>query len=342
MVTGTLPAFSRQEAEEAIRAAGGHAAASVSKQTDYLVAGEKAGSKLAKAEKLGVPVLDESQFRRLLAGDGIVTSVHEHEALVLLAERLRELHHGDRPLVLPNAWDVGSARAIERAGAAAIATTSSGVSEALGYEDGEQIPAAEMFLMVLSIAGAVRVPVTADLEGGYGLAPDLLVERLLHAGAVGLNLEDTDWSGAEPELVPIGVQADRIAAVRRAAERATGADRDQCPHRRLPPRTGGAQAAGDRRCRAGTGLPGCRRGLRLSHRPDRCRLDHALRAERGWTGEHLPAPRRARRSGACGTWACGASAWAARMWRQAMQTTEDLAGRMLAGDATTFTSPRED
>jgi DNA ligase (NAD+) len=66
VVTGTLPGFSRQEAEDAIRAAGGHAAGSVSKQTDYLVAGEKAGSKLAKAEKLGVPVLDEEGFRRLL------------------------------------------------------------------------------------------------------------------------------------------------------------------------------------------------------------------------------------------------------------------------------------
>ena len=68
VVTGTLPGFSRQEAEEAIRAAGGHAAGSVSKATDYLVAGEKAGSKLAKAEKLGVPVLDEGGFRALLNG----------------------------------------------------------------------------------------------------------------------------------------------------------------------------------------------------------------------------------------------------------------------------------
>jgi DNA ligase (NAD+) len=66
VVTGTLPGFSRQDAEEAIRAAGGHPAGSVSKATDYLVAGDKAGSKLAKAEQLGVPVLDEDGFRRLL------------------------------------------------------------------------------------------------------------------------------------------------------------------------------------------------------------------------------------------------------------------------------------
>ena len=69
VVTGTLPGFSRQEAEEAIRAAGGHAAGSVSAKTDYLVAGEKAGSKLAKAEQLGVTVLDEEGLRKLIAGD---------------------------------------------------------------------------------------------------------------------------------------------------------------------------------------------------------------------------------------------------------------------------------
>jgi DNA ligase (NAD+) len=73
VVTGTLPGYSRQEAEEAIRAAGGHAAGSVSAKTDYLVAGEKAGSKLAKAEKLGVPVLDEDGFRGLLAGEDPAT-----------------------------------------------------------------------------------------------------------------------------------------------------------------------------------------------------------------------------------------------------------------------------
>jgi DNA ligase (NAD+) len=68
VVTGTLPGLSRSEAEEAIRAAGGHAASSVSARTDYLVAGDKAGSKLARAEKLGVPVLDEDGFRRILEG----------------------------------------------------------------------------------------------------------------------------------------------------------------------------------------------------------------------------------------------------------------------------------
>jgi DNA ligase (NAD+) len=69
VVTGTLDGFSREDAEEAVRAAGGHPASSVSKKTDYLVAGAKAGSKLAKAESLGVPILDEAGLRRLLDGD---------------------------------------------------------------------------------------------------------------------------------------------------------------------------------------------------------------------------------------------------------------------------------
>ena len=69
VVTGTLEGFKREEAEEAIRAAGGKPGGSVSRKTDYLVAGESAGSKLAKAQELGVPVLDEAAFRRLLAGE---------------------------------------------------------------------------------------------------------------------------------------------------------------------------------------------------------------------------------------------------------------------------------
>jgi DNA ligase (NAD+) len=73
VVTGTLPGFSRAEAEEAIRVAGGKSAGSVSRRTDYLVAGENAGSKLQKAQELGVPVLDEAGFRQVLAGEEMST-----------------------------------------------------------------------------------------------------------------------------------------------------------------------------------------------------------------------------------------------------------------------------
>ena len=143
----------------------------------------------------------------------------QRDALVELANHLRELHHASRPLLLPNAWDVGSAIAVQRAGAAAVATTSSGVAASMGFPDGEQIPVAEMLLMVLRITGAVHVPVTADLEGGYGLSPGILVEEMLRVGAAGLNLEDSDRSGGADALLPVEAQAERIAALRSAAER---------------------------------------------------------------------------------------------------------------------------
>jgi 2-methylisocitrate lyase-like PEP mutase family enzyme len=112
---------------------------------------------------------------------------------------------------------VASALAVERARAPAIATTSSGDAASLGYPDGEAIPATEMLAAVGRIAAAVDLPVTADLEAGYGLEASDLVAGLLDAGAVGLNLEDTD-RGREPAgLVETDVQANRLAAIRRAA-----------------------------------------------------------------------------------------------------------------------------
>lgn len=136
------------------------------------------------------------------------------------ARHLRELHNRAVPLILPNAWDVASARAVERAGAAAIATTSSGVAESLGYPDGEAIPAHEMVAAVSRIARAVEIPVTADLEAGYGLEPAALVAKLLDAGAVGLNLEDTDRARDPTRLIAVERQAAYIADVRSAADQA--------------------------------------------------------------------------------------------------------------------------
>ena len=134
------------------------------------------------------------------------------------AEGLRALHAGPEPLILTNAWDVSSAMAVERAGAAAIATTSSAVAASLGYPDGEGTPPDEMFQVARRIAKAVAVPVTADLEGGYGLAADELVERMLAAGVVGLNLEDTERSqAAMDELLPLAEATRRIASIRDAA-----------------------------------------------------------------------------------------------------------------------------
>lgn len=130
------------------------------------------------------------------------------------ASALRAMHAGPRPLVLPNVWDPVSARAFAEAGFGALATSSSAVAATLGYADGET-PAAEMLAVVARIASSVSVPVTADVETGYGLAPAELVARLLEAGVAGCNLEDSDRAAGllfEPER-----QADFLAAVRAEA-----------------------------------------------------------------------------------------------------------------------------
>jgi len=138
--------------------------------------------------------------------------------LAELAATLRELHRPGDPVVLPNAWDPPSARRLAATGAAALATTSVGVAEALGYEDGEATPGEEMLAAVGRIAAAVEVPVTADLEAGYGLSPDELVAGLLEAGAVGLNQEDTDHTTGR--LADPDAHADRLAAIKEAGRRA--------------------------------------------------------------------------------------------------------------------------
>ncbi|MFE7480102.1 isocitrate lyase/phosphoenolpyruvate mutase family protein [Streptomyces sp. NPDC057552] len=127
----------------------------------------------------------------------------------------RALHHGRAPgdpLVLPGPWDAASARALEEAGFPALAVPSAGVAAALGHEDG-RTPAEEMFAAVARIVRAVSVPVSADIEAGYGLEPEELVERLLAAGAVGCNLEDS----VDGVLLDPARQADRLARFRAAA-----------------------------------------------------------------------------------------------------------------------------
>lgn len=134
------------------------------------------------------------------------------------AERLRALHHGNAPLVLPNAWDASSARAVVEAGFPVVATTSSGMSLALGHADGEHTPPDEMFDAIKRISRAVSgTPVTADIESGYGLSPEELVDRLLDAGAVGCNLEDTLHGQPTRRLRDADQQADRLRAVKTAA-----------------------------------------------------------------------------------------------------------------------------
>ncbi len=134
------------------------------------------------------------------------------------AAAFRRLHDGPGILVLPNAWDVITARVIESAGFAAIATSSAGVAWALGYADGERISRGEMLAVVRRIASSVRVPVTADMEAGYGTTPEAAAETargVVAAGAVGLNLEDGTPDG---RLVDVALHQDRIRAVREAGK----------------------------------------------------------------------------------------------------------------------------
>jgi 2-methylisocitrate lyase-like PEP mutase family enzyme len=132
------------------------------------------------------------------------------------------MHAGPRILVLPNVWDVASARIVEEAGFGAIATTSAGIAFTLGYPDGERISREEMLTVVARIAGAVKVPVTADVEAGYGDRPEdaaRTAKSVIEAGAVGLNLEDGTEDREHP-LVELPLQLEKIAAVRQAASAA--------------------------------------------------------------------------------------------------------------------------
>lgn len=108
-------------------------------------------------------------------------------------KEFRALHAGPELLVLPNAWDAGSARVIEAAGAKAIATSSAAVAWAHGYPDGQYLPFERLLATVADIVRIVRVPVSVDAEGGYAASAQEIedpIMRLVDAGAVGVNLED--------------------------------------------------------------------------------------------------------------------------------------------------------
>ncbi|MFC3573937.1 isocitrate lyase/phosphoenolpyruvate mutase family protein [Streptomyces yaanensis] len=134
----------------------------------------------------------------------------------------RALHVPGRPLVLPNAWDTASARLVEEAGAAAVATTSAGLAWVLGTADGDRLSGGDALAAVARIADAVAVPVSADIETGY--ADDATgvgdtIRAVLAAGAVGVNIEDGLYGDGAP-LRPVAEQATRIAVAREAADAA--------------------------------------------------------------------------------------------------------------------------
>jgi 2-methylisocitrate lyase-like PEP mutase family enzyme len=138
------------------------------------------------------------------------------------ANIFRALHRGPKALLLPNVWDVASARMVEEAGYPAIATTSAGVAFSLGYPDGEKISREEMLARVARIAKAVKVPVSADVEAGYGPRPEDAARTacgVIEAGAVGMNFEDGTDDPAHP-LVNLTLQLEKIRAIREAALKA--------------------------------------------------------------------------------------------------------------------------
>jgi len=137
-----------------------------------------------------------------------------------LAEEFRKLHRAPPILLLPNCWDPMSARIFEAAGFPAGATTSGGLAWALGYPDGEKAPWPEVVAATRRIVEAVRVPVSADIEQGFGDTPDAVgrsVAEIIRAGAVGINLEDGTPRPDQP-VRPIADAAARIRAARAAAE----------------------------------------------------------------------------------------------------------------------------
>jgi 2-methylisocitrate lyase-like PEP mutase family enzyme len=130
------------------------------------------------------------------------------------AEELRRLHHELKILVLPNAWDVTSARLLEDMGFSAVATSSAAVANSLGYPDGQHIGRHEMLEVVGRIASAVQVPVTADMEAGYATTAEEMEDtarELLDAGAVGLNLEDS--SDNESALIELPDYLEKLRAI---------------------------------------------------------------------------------------------------------------------------------
>jgi 2-methylisocitrate lyase-like PEP mutase family enzyme len=135
------------------------------------------------------------------------------------AAELKRLHRGEKILVLPNAWDVISARIVEDLGYPAIATTSAGVAAALGYPDGQRVSRREMLEVIARIAHAVEVPVTADMEAGYGTTPAEMADvarELILSGAVGLNLEDVTGDD-ESTQVALNLQVEKIRAIQEAS-----------------------------------------------------------------------------------------------------------------------------
>ena len=155
------------------------------------------------------PSLDDVSGNRIateIQSGKVMQSTRVSPSHIDRAIQFRQLHRGPEVLILPNAWDVASARIFEDAGFPAIATTSGGIAFSLGYPDGQRIPREVMLARIARIARALQVPLTADVESGYGSTPEdaaRTASELMQAGVVGMNLED---AGHRPDQPLIDLQ----------------------------------------------------------------------------------------------------------------------------------------
>lgn len=148
-------------------------------------------------------------------GGGVVPPVYQKDK----ADLFRALHQAPPILVLPNAWDVASAVVFARAGFKAVATTSGGLANSQGYLDGQHMPLAEMLPLLARIVARTGVPMSADIEAGYGRTPVAVAESIravIATGVVGVNLEDAPVHG-EPHLNEVGLQVRLLEAARAVA-----------------------------------------------------------------------------------------------------------------------------
>ncbi|MFZ0731832.1 MAG: isocitrate lyase/phosphoenolpyruvate mutase family protein [Candidatus Sulfotelmatobacter sp.] len=138
------------------------------------------------------------------------------------AEAFLAMHKAGPVVLLANVWDVASARIVEEAGFPALATTSAGIAFSQGFPDGQKIPVGRMISVIAAIAAAVKVPVTADVEAGYGQKPEdaaRTARLVIEAGAIGMNFEDATGEPDHP-LTELFLQLERIRAIREVAQKA--------------------------------------------------------------------------------------------------------------------------
>ncbi len=136
-----------------------------------------------------------------------------------LAERFRALHRSGRAFILPNAWDVPSARMFEELGFPAVATSSAGLMVSLGYPDGQYMPRVELISAVKKISSVLSVPLSADVVAGYGASPREVTESVkgfIDAGAVGVNIEDFEHSTRK--LYPVTDQVEKIKELKQLSD----------------------------------------------------------------------------------------------------------------------------